>query len=264
MWLVSTDAEGNQLWNKTFDTGFVEVAYSIIETDNGGFILAGEKMLVNPDGGIEDHDGYIVHTDEEGNLLRDMTLGGSPTDILYSVIEADEGSFVVSGYIDNYEDEFNKGDTWLMCFSTDGRYLWSSNFEGSGINIARSIIKVKTGGFAFVSQSSSLGVGFDIFLKKVDNLGVNLWNRTFDTGSNEIGNSIIEINDGGYAIAGTYGWYRNGWLVRTDSMGFLLWNKTYSMGSIVTDSDNKVRLMTAGVFVIVSILVLVIYNKRRH
>ena len=66
---------------------------------------------------------------------------------------------------------------------------------------------------------------------KTDSAGTMQWNKTYGGTGNDLGNSIVQTTDGGYAIAG----YTNSvgaggndvYLVKTDSHGNMQWNKTY-------------------------------------
>jgi hypothetical protein len=57
------------------------------------------------------------------------------------------------------------------------------------------------------------------------------WDRTFGGKANEEAFSIIQTEDGGFALAGDTAsftpWFNDIWLVRTDSDGQHLWNRTY-------------------------------------
>jgi hypothetical protein len=55
------------------------------------------------------------------------------------------------------------------------------------------------------------------------------WNRTFTGAGNAIANSVQQIEDGGYILAGeTYNPNQSGWLVKTDALGNEQWNRTFS------------------------------------
>ncbi|MFW9849623.1 MAG: hypothetical protein ACFFF4_10790 [Candidatus Thorarchaeota archaeon] len=134
--------------------------------------------------------------------------------------------------------------------STDekGTRLWNRTFGGPDSDVAYDIVSVGSGGFAITGILNNPGaapVG-DCFLMRLDSEGNQLWNQTYDASIS--GESLIETNDGGFAIAG----YR-GWLIRTDVNGNLLWNKTYQ------GEDTQLYLMSvienrAGGFALVGYL----------
>ena len=57
MYLVKTDASGNEIWSQAFGGSGTEQAFSVQQTSDGGFILAGSR----------DNDVYLVKTDASGN-----------------------------------------------------------------------------------------------------------------------------------------------------------------------------------------------------
>ena len=42
VYVVRTDASGSVLWQKTFGAGLNEIGHSIVETNDGGFMICGE------------------------------------------------------------------------------------------------------------------------------------------------------------------------------------------------------------------------------
>jgi hypothetical protein len=73
---------------------------------------------------------------------------------------------------------------------------------------------------------------YDIGLIKVDELGNELWKKTYGAGSFniELGNAVVQTDDGGYWIAGSTDGYSGTddfWAIRTDENGDTLWTKVY-------------------------------------
>ena len=55
-WLVKTDEYGDVEWNQTYGGASIEVAYSLVETSDGGYAIAGTK----------NDDFWLAKTDEHG------------------------------------------------------------------------------------------------------------------------------------------------------------------------------------------------------
>lgn len=74
-------------------------------------------------------------------------------------------------------------------------------------------------------------VGTNMYLARVDSCGNVLWNHTYGSLDRDVGHSVIECYEGGFAIAGSTDGYgpgsRSMWLMRTDGAGHPRWNQTY-------------------------------------
>ena len=92
-WLVKTDSVGNQLWNKTYGGPGDEVAYSVIQTNDEGYALAGYTNSFGAGG----KDFWLVKTDSVGNQLWNKTYGGPGDEVAYSVIQTNNGDYILSG-----------------------------------------------------------------------------------------------------------------------------------------------------------------------
>jgi hypothetical protein len=61
-WLIKTDAEGNELWNRTFGGKEDDKAQSVQLTSDGGYILAG---IIDSYG--DKDSAWLIKTDAQGN-----------------------------------------------------------------------------------------------------------------------------------------------------------------------------------------------------
>jgi hypothetical protein len=193
VWLIKTDANGNKLWDKTFE-GFVSSwGRSVEQTSDGGFIITGAAQVR---GSGEPQNAWLIKTDSSGNKEWDRTFESTSGDSEgQSVQQTSDGGYIMLCY--KYSSSPYEG-IWLIKTDSQGRRLWDRTFRGDLLtDSGRSIQQTKDGGYIitglFVINAS---------LIKVDSEGNEEWYRTFK-GINCGGNSVQQANDGGYIVAGT-------------------------------------------------------------
>jgi hypothetical protein len=90
-WLVKTDVNGIVQWNKTYGGSQTDVAHSIIQVGDGGYVLAGET------GGSA----WVVRTDSQGNMEWNGTYGDLDVgDEARCIIRTSDGGYTFAG--ENY------------------------------------------------------------------------------------------------------------------------------------------------------------------
>lgn len=232
--LLKTDANGNALWNYTYPAGAHSGASKIIGTIDGGFALLGH----NYPSIIKIGDEYqelgetpmLIKTDSEGKQLWQQVYsplnysGGLWTPrILSSIVETGDGGYVMVGTIySNLTSVSSMYDFWLVKTDSTGVMLWykmygNINYDEQG----STIIETSDGGLAFAGCTNSSG-SKDFILIKTDSFGNVLWERTYGGMSDEVATSLIQLQDGGYALCG------GNLFVRTDANGIVISEKTFN------------------------------------
>ena len=107
-WLVKTDENGNIMWNQTYGERGYNQAYSLIETSDGGFAVAGYTNSYDPD----DDDFLLVKTDSFGNVEWNQTYGGTEYEVAFSLIATPDGGYTMAGYTRSYGA--GQEDFWLV------------------------------------------------------------------------------------------------------------------------------------------------------
>jgi predicted secreted protein len=236
-WMVKTDSSGNMQWNQTYGGRAQDGAYSVIQTDDGGYTLAGFTDSYGADG----FDFWLIKTNSSGSMLWNQTYGGTRDDEASCVIQTSDGGYALAGYTNS----FGAGnyDFWLLKTDSSGNMQWNQTYGGSGNDEAACVIQTSDG-YALAGVTNSTGAGsYDFWLVKTDSLGASQWNQTYGGAYDEAANTLVQTSDGGYAIAGWTGSYGAGdadfWLVKTTSSGSVQWSQTYG----ISDDDEAYSLV---------------------
>ncbi|NPV63084.1 MAG: hypothetical protein HPY61_10750 [Methanotrichaceae archaeon] len=211
----------------TFGGASDDWGQSILQTDDGGYIVAGTTSS----SGAGKSDVWLKKIDRSGNEIWDKTFGGPRDDEAFSVVETDRGEFIVAGRTKSYGQ--GAYDAWLIKVDRDGNKLWDRTFGGPLDDEGNDVRQTEDGGFVIAGRTRSSGENsdYDVWLIKVDRSGNRIWDRTFGGPQDDAGDSIQQTDDGGYVIAGTTNSYGAGGfdalLIRTDREGNEVWEKTY-------------------------------------
>jgi hypothetical protein len=243
-WLVKTDSYGNMEWNHTYGGPSVDIAYSIVATDDGGYALVGSTYSF----GAGSADVWLVKVDSNGMLQWNQTYGGTGNDFGRSLIATSDGGYALLCSSDSYGAGGN--DMLLVKTNAMGVLEWNQTYGGSGSESVSSIIETDDGGYTLAGSTTSFGAGIaDFWLVKVDSSGNTEWNQTYGESGIEFANSIVATKDGGYALAGSTSSRGAGsadvWLIKVDSLGKLEWNQTYG-GPIADYCDSMVSSSDDG------------------
>ncbi|MDD5529587.1 MAG: T9SS type A sorting domain-containing protein [bacterium] len=245
-YLIKTNLSGDTLWTKTYGGNYVDYGYSVEQTTDSGFIIAGYTQSFGAGGDI-----YLIKTNSSGDTLWTKTYGGSSEDYAYSVEQTTDGGFIITGLTHSFGTV--GGSVYLIKTNSSGDTLWTRTYGGSNSDWGYSVQQTTDGGFIITGMTYSLGGGYqDVYLIKTDYLGDTLWTKTFGGTGNDWGYSVEQTTDGGFIITGctqSFGIVGgNVYLIKTNSSGDTLWTRTY--GGSNSDWGYSVHQTTDGGFII--------------
>jgi len=216
--LIKTDANGNIIWAKTYGGTNDDWAYSVQQTSDGGYIVAGWTYSF----GAGSDDILLIKTDASGNVQWAKTYGGTSYDFAYSVQQTSDGGYMVAGLTRS----FGAGSDDILLIKTDasGNVQWTKTYGGTNDDLAYSVQQTLGGGYIVAGLTRSFGAGYlDIFLIKTDANGNIIWAKTYGGTSRDEAYSVQQTSDGGYIVAGYTGSFSAGlydiFLVKTDASG---------------------------------------------
>jgi hypothetical protein len=225
VYLIKTDASGNEVWSQTFGGSDQEWGMSGQQTFDGGYIIAGSTQSY----GAGSWDVYLIKADASGNEVWSQTFGGSDDDMGHSVQQTSDGGYIIAGETGSYGA--GGDDVYLIKTDTSGNEEWNQTFGGSGFEGGWSTRQTEDGGYVIGGLTDSYGAGGpDFYLIKTDALGSEEWSKTFGGSSNEWGTSVQQTSGGGYIIAGqtqSYGVGGDIYLIKTDASGNEVWSQTF-------------------------------------
>jgi len=162
VWLIKADSSGDAAWNKTFGGWHFDIARSVQQTSDGGYIVAGYTGSY----GAGEHDVWLIKTDSSGDVAWNKTFGGSDYDYGSSVQQTSEGGYIIAGFTSSYGA--GRRDVWLIKTDSSGDAAWNKTFGGSDHDTARSVRQTSDGGYIIAGDTVSYGAGDrDIWLIKV-------------------------------------------------------------------------------------------------
>ncbi|MDQ3100973.1 MAG: T9SS type A sorting domain-containing protein [Bacteroidota bacterium] len=256
-------------WQRNLGGSLDDIAASIQQTSDGGYILCGTTYSNNGD--VSGHHGnediWIVKLDLEGEIVWQRCLGGSQGENGDQILELTDGGYLVLGGTSSNDGDVtgNYGmiDFWLARLDSDGTLIWQHCFGGSLNDSPNDIKATPDGGFIIAGSSrssdgdvtSNAGIT-DYWVLKLDaDLDIE-WQRSYGgTGVDEVF-AIALTSDGGYIlngftssndgdVSGAFG-MEDYWVVKLNAVGNIQWQRP--CGGSSSDFSRGVMELSDGSF----------------
>jgi len=165
-WLIKTDMNGNEIWNKSYGGQYLDIGKSVIQTSDGGYVLTGSTSSY----GAGNHDAWLIKTDMYGNEIWNNTYGDSSWDQGKSVVQTADGGYFITG---DYTDPI-QGDLELYMIKTDSDGIEEWNYiiehESLGSTDSGSYgIQTNDGGYIATGETGEYNLAkVDLLLIKLE------------------------------------------------------------------------------------------------
>ncbi|MFZ5432253.1 MAG: T9SS type A sorting domain-containing protein [Calditrichota bacterium] len=226
-YLVKTNPQGDTLWTRAYGGGRTDVANSVQQTADGGYIVAGYTASYGA--GLGDF--YVVKTTAQGDTLWTRTYGGSGGEEAFSIQQTTDGGYIIAGLTSSFGA--GGADFFLVRTNAQGDTLWTHTYGGSDLDMATSVRQTTDGGFIIAGTTWSYNAsGEDFFLVKTNAHGDTLWTRTYGGSNWDDAFSAQQTADGGFIVAGRTlnvgeGAGSDFFLVKTNAQGDTMWTCSY-------------------------------------
>ena len=208
-----------------------------------------------------------------GSLDWQKSFGGSKVDRAYSIIPTVDHGFLVvgssfsnDGNISNHHGTTDSSDAWVIKLNSAGDLEWQNSYGGSNYDDFKHAIQAPNGDFICVGSTRSVDgdvtglhtsgiVTSDLWVVRIDRLGVIRWSKVFGGSAEDHGQVIRRMADGNYIIGGDSKsndfdvTVNNGgadiWVLKINEQGNLIWQRSFGnpnhqyVTSITATSDNS-------------------------
>jgi predicted NUDIX family NTP pyrophosphohydrolase len=261
-WIVKIDSLGAIKWQKCLGGTDIELARSIQQTTDGGYIVAGKAWSNNGDvtGNHGGSDYWVVKLDSIGIIQWQKCLGGNAYEEASSIKQTTDGGYIVAGNSSSNNGDVTGnhggGDYWIVKLDNIGDIEWQKCLGGKDEESAASIQQTTEGGYIVAGYSKSndgdvtgLHGTADYWIVKLDIVGEIEWQKCLGGTIAQLASSIQQTTEGGYIVAGisfsndgdVTGNHGGGdyWIVKLDKVGAIQWQKC--LGGTSQDNASSIQ-----------------------
>ena len=231
IYLIKVDESGIMQWEEIAKIyGYDAEAYSVCQTNDGGFVLTGKCETQS-----NFVDLFVCRYSSDGNLEWRNTFGGIAADIGESIVITPDNSFFIAGYEDSgWQSHVDSlYSIYLLKIDNNGNEEWSIKRTADSIRtryICRSGIVNDYGEYLVTGNNFNDSANRSlIFISKFNQSGEIIWHRDLLEVDQLQGLQIIQNSSGGYSIL------TNRSVLGTDHNGNLIWQKDFRLTDTLPD-----------------------------
>jgi hypothetical protein len=247
VYIVRTDKNGEILWENHFGNRYIDHGFSVVENENGEFVIAGTKGgfynptstdYLNPDAEI-----YIIKTDAQGQEIWQKTYGGTNHDWAKDIIQAPGGGYFVCG--STQSEGAGSFDMFLMKIDEDGNQLWLKTYGGTDWEYGETVQLGEDNNLYLLASSASYSDEYkpDHLLVKTDLEGEIIWSNIFGSENSDYSSALVCTADSGCAFTG---WSNPGTIGKEDIVFYKITKngepQTISYFEPVNDSIEQIQI----------------------
>lgn len=248
-WLRRYSPDGTPQWTRTFNGGAndADAALGVAVDGAGNVVVAG--FITTP---TAERDIWVRKYNAGGTTQWSDTIGGAggQDDEAHGVAVDGDGNVLVTGYVWAGSDA---RDIWVRKYDPNGTPLWTQTYGGaSGDNDEGNGIAADSAGNVIVAgYETTAGVGRDIWVRKYDASGGELWTRTYNApqDGSDRGRAVVVDGDDQIIVAASV--FRgtqsdNVWVRKYTADGDEVWTSTYNSDGFGSDVANSVAVDPEG------------------
>ncbi len=234
--LIKYDKDGTELFNKTYDSGGQDIAYSVDVDSQDNIITTGTAS--------EDY--YTIKYSSDGIKIWDVAYSTSYESCAKGIAVDNNDNIIVTGY----KHTQNSRDWHTIKYDSNGNELFNKTYYDGNYNKAVAVSTDSQNNIVIVGTLFSVSGNTRIHIIKYNQDGVKQWSKTYDNSIMDYAadittNSFDDIIVIGSSLFANQG--RNYIIVKYDSAGNQIWSTFYDRHNendfargITVDSTNKI------------------------
>lgn len=244
--VLMLDAKGNLEWQLLYSENDNTNLYSVDQTLDDGFILAG----VTYSEFVPEPDIVVTKINSIGEALWEKIYKGTNHNYPSAIQQTADGGYILAAI----SRSFTSGDRdcLLLRLDSSGEILWQNRYSGGADEQANDVQQTSDGGFILTGWTKAYGAGeTDCWILKIKAGGTIDWQRSFGGSCLDAINSIQEMDDGGFIVAGTTTSFgagsSDGHITKLTASGEVEWQRTF--GGIHQDVLNDIQKTSNGGYI---------------
>ncbi len=198
LYLVKINADGDTAWTRTYGGPDIDEGYAAAETNNGGFVVAGEYRRALGAAAST----WLLYTDMNGDTVWTRTWDSVDFSYRINAVQVlPNGDILLAGGLRSMEGMPAKG--WLSLVNSEGAIQWSKFFapEFGGEFLTADI--TQDGGFALAGYINRSSVeDTDGWLVRTNMDGEEQWSQNYGGGVGESFAQVFAADNDSYVCIG--------------------------------------------------------------
>ena len=253
IWFLKLSLDGDIEWQKTYGGSGSDSASSIQQTQDGGYVVAGEIESLEEDQWVRDF--WFLKLSSNGDIEWQKTYVGDKSYSASFIQQTGDGGYIAAGSTGS--SGAGEIDIWFLKLSSDGDIEWQKTYGGDKSDSISFIQQTTEGGYIVAGSTGSFGAeGSDCWILKLSSDGDIEWQKTYRGDKSYSASFIQQTTEGGYIVAGStyiYGEWGsesegNIQVLKLSSTGSIEWQRAYE-GSDVYRASSVQQTIDGGYIV---------------
>jgi hypothetical protein len=202
-WILKLNPHGEVEWQYAYGGSDSDIACSIQQTEENGYIVAGRSASFSAD---TLSDAWVLKLDTKGTVVWEKAYDGGGHESAEAMAQTQDNGFILAGSIKSASG--GGKSLWLIKCSSHGAIDWQRSYGGIAGGPpctiqATSIFQTEDRGYMVSGSLYPHAHNFDCWVLKLDPGGQVEWEMAYDGSSHDNASVVSPACDAGFVVAGS-------------------------------------------------------------